>query len=342
VVIRSLTKWTPRRWGLFLAALFLTLVPPRPAVAAESVRGITLSTHRAGQEWGSDQIIPTFERISETGANWVAVHPYAWISPEGEVRTRGFGGGEAPAWVTRPIKEAHRQGLKILIKPHLGYWGSGFSWRGEIRFDSEERWERFFNTYTQWMRVLAAAAKDADAFCVGTELDATLEREAQWRECIATVRDLTDAPLTYAANWAEFERVPFWDALDVIGIQAYFPITDVADPGEDELRVGWEALLARLREYSRQHGRPLVFTEIGYNRNWRAASRPWSYEVDGPEAEPLQARCLRVALEAIESEPAILGSFLWKWFPEPHPVGRNFQLAVPAMLESIRSVWRAP
>ncbi len=306
------------------------------------VRGITLSTHRAGQEWGSDQIVPTFERIAETGANWVAIHPYAWISPQGEVRFRGFEGDQTPRSVTRPIEEAHRQGLKILIKPHLGYWGSGFAWRGEIHFDQAEEWTRFFDSYIEWMGVLATAAEGADAFCVGTELDATLAHVQRWRECIEVVRSRIDAPLTYAANWGDYRRVTFWDALDVIGIQAYFPITEVADPDEAELRAGWERRLETLRLYSRSQRRPIVFTELGYNRSWQAAARPWTYEVDGPEAEVLQARCLRVALSVIESEPAVLGVFLWKWFPEPHPVGRNFQLAVPALLESIRSVWRRP
>jgi hypothetical protein len=83
-----------------------------------------------------------------------------------------------------------------------------------------------------------------------------------------------------------------------------------------------------------------VFTELGYNQSHQAAARPWDSHSDEEDAAAeLQARCLRVALELIEEEPRVIGAFLWKWFPEPHPVGRNFQLAVPHMLEVIRSVW---
>jgi hypothetical protein len=32
--------------------------------------------------------------------------------------------------------------------------------------------------------------------------------------------------------------------------------------------------------------------------------------------------------------------FLWKWFPNPHPVGRNFQLATPRLKRAISEVWR--
>ena len=37
---------------------------------------------------------------------------------------------------------------------------------------------------------MAEACKDADAFVVGTELDKTLHREAEWRALIADVRKI--------------------------------------------------------------------------------------------------------------------------------------------------------
>ena len=48
---------------------------------------------------------------------------------------------------------------------------------------------------------------------------------------------------------------------------------------------------------------------------------------------------MRVALAAIESEPAVLGVFLWKWFLPPRTVGRNFQLATPEIKRVIRERW---
>ena len=74
--------------------------------------------------------------------------------------------------------------------------------------------------------------------------------EAQWRALIADVREQTGAPLTYAANWTDYERVPFWDALDVIGIQAYFPLADSTDSSEEAIRRGWQR---RMDEIGRAH-----------------------------------------------------------------------------------------
>ena len=45
--------------------------------------------------------------------------------------------------------------------------------------------------------------------------------------------------LTFGANWyLEYEDVTFWDDLDYIGIQAYFPLTKKENQGVDELVKG--------------------------------------------------------------------------------------------------------
>jgi hypothetical protein len=313
-----------------------------PSRGDGTIRGISISTHTDGREWGWDVMAPTIRSIREVGADWVSTHPYAGIRADGTVRFRELDPSAPPALLVRPIEEAHRAGLKILIKPHLAYWGSPFGWRGEIEFETEEEWDRFFDTYERWIVAVARACRDADGFAVGTELDRTLHHEDRWRRIIAKVREVTDVPLTYAANWTDYRRVPFWDALDVIGIQAYFPLTEDEAPGDDVLRAGWKSLMGELREYATRHYRKVVFTELGYNRSLQAAVRPWDPRVDGPEAEAFQARCLRIALRAIEDEPVVVGSFLWKWFPDPYPVGRNFQVATPRLKQVISDVWTTP
>lgn len=304
------------------------------------VRGITISTHGGGRDWGTDVIVPTLEDIRTVGANWISIHPYARIQADGSVRFREFDPENPPAYLKRPIEEAHRLGLSICIKPHLAYWRTPFSWRGEITFDEEEQWERFWRDYRRWIVALAAACRDADGFVVGTELDQTLSFEEEWRALIAQVRTLTDAPLTYAANWTDYQNVPFWDALDVIGIQAYFPLTEKPNPTDVDIRAGWNRRMDELRAYSERSDRNILFTELGYNQSYLAASKPWDYQVDDDGSRALQELCWQVALEAIERESRIVGALLWKWFPAPRPVGRNFPLATPRIRRIIARAWR--
>ncbi len=315
----------------------------RPEPGAESfeqVRGITLSTHRGNREWSSDALAPTFERIRGVGANWVAIHPYASVSDDGTVRRWEEEAG-VPTWLSKPIAQAHRLGLRILIKPHLAYWRSRFAWRGEIEFESDEQWQRFWAGYEAWIVDLARLSRSADAFVVGTELDRTLHQEARWRRVIDRVRDVSDVPLTYASNWTDYERVPFWDSLDMVGVQAYFPLTDSEAPTRGELEASWARLSRRLSEFGAARGKRVLLTELGYNRSFAAAREPWSNVTDGEEAEALQALCLEVALAAVEREPRIAGAFLWKWFLEPRSVGRDFQMASPTMRRVIGAAWQS-
>ena len=324
-------------------ALLLALVLAGSALAEETeVRGITISTHGIGRDWGTDAIVPTLEDIRAVGANWVAIHPYARISADGSLRWSEIDPADPPAHIVRPIREAHRLGLRIYIKPHIAYWRSPFSWRGEIAFTSAEDWQRFWRDYREWIALLATVCREADGFVVGTELDRMLTFEEEWRALIAEVRQRTDAPLTYAANWTDYRQVPFWDALDVIGIQAYFPLTDDPAYDEEDIRAGWAERMRELRTFGEQHNRNILFTELGYNQSHQAPIAPWAYPVDGEDALPVQVVCLRTALDAIAEEPRVIGALLWKWFPHPRPVGRNFQLAIPPIKRVIAEAWLSP
>ena len=334
----------PVRISISFSLLFLgSLISPALAqIDGRLVRGITLSTHGNGHDWGSESIGPTLESIRATGANWVAIHPYARISDDGSLRFTRFDPAHPPAYLERPIREAHRLGLRICIKPHIAYWGSSFSWRGEIDFSREDAWDRFWRDYRAWITLLAEACREADGFVVGTELDRTLRFEDEWRALIADVRARTGAPLTYAANWTDYQRVPFWDALDVIGIQAYFPLSDQRPPSREDIKRGWQQRMREIRAYAEPLNRQVLFTELGYNQSHKAAIAPWDYDVDGEDARPVQIACMQVALGAIELEERVVGALLWKWFPYPRPVGRNFQLAAPHMRRAIAEQWQTP
>lgn len=325
-------------WLLVWGACLPEVAPAQSAELTE-VRGVTLSTHRGNREWDSDQLGPTLGDISAVGANWVAIHPYASVLAEGGVR-RWEAGDEIPAFLERPRRESQARQMRLLVKPHLAYWGSPFAWRGEIEFEEEAQWRRFFAEYEAWIVQVARWSRAADAFVVGTELDRTLHREADWRRLIARVREVTEAPLTYAANWTDYEKVPFWDALDVVGIQAYFPVSTKSSPSRGEVESAWRERSRQLAEFAESVKRPILFTELGYNRSFRAAAEPWSDDTDGPEAEALQLLLLEVALETVDREPHLVGAFLWKWFLRPRSVGRDFQMASPGVRQLLTQVWR--
>ena len=57
------------------------------------------------------------------------------------------------------------------------------------------------------------------------------------RTLIAELRTLYPGLLTYSANWDEAQDVLFWDQLDLIGINAFYPLADHDNATFDEYDV---------------------------------------------------------------------------------------------------------
>ncbi len=328
---------------LGLAVLTLCLAPAGDPDPSLWIRGMTISTQTSGREWATEGFGEELDDLRALGVNWVAIHPYAGIRTDGTVRVWSRTRESAPEHVLRPIREARARGLSIMIKPHLGYWGSGFSWRGAIDFPDPEHRARFWREYSDWIVWLAELTSEADAFVVGTELDRLAGDAAEWRALVERVRAVTDARLTYAANWDTYGQVTFWDSLDAIGVQGYFPLSAEEDPGRELLLAGWETILPGLRALHARTGKPVVLTELGYNGSLAAAREPWDHRsarsAERARAEALQARCLSVGLEVLEREREWLrGAFLWKWFVGAAP-GENFVKDTPTLRAVIQSAW---
>jgi hypothetical protein len=303
---------------------------------------VTVSCPGAGLEWGSDDMVRTLGILADLGVNWVAIHPYGGIRDDGTVGSSRIDRlWEDPAWLERAIREAHAKGIKIMIVPHLAYWGSRFRYRAEIAFDDEASWARFFGSYEAFVRKAARLSKDADAFVVGSELDRTIHRETEWRRIIAGARGEFPGPITYAAGWDAYRDVRFWDALDAVAVQAYFPLVQHEGmPTDHELTSSWTRIVSELEAFGREHHRHVVLGELGYNRSFTAAVRPWEYPQDpDPRAEELQTRCLDAALRAIDRTDGVVGAFLWKWFPGEVSRG-NFLASTPAMRRVIARHWK--
>lgn len=332
------------RWvvAIGFAGGVIRAAPTPSSTQDEPIRGVVISCQTWGKEWGSDAMVEALQEVKALGANWVQIHPYGSVTREGEILLGRLpeDPDEAPDWLRRPIAEAHRLGLKICITPHVAPWRAGWGWRGEITFDSPAKWDRFFRDYQVWITRLARLCRDADGFTVGSELDQTLAgNESRWRGIIAAVRAETDAALTYAANWPDYQRVPFWDALDVISLSAYFPVVNHQRmPTAAELDRTWRRIRGEALAYARRQNRRIVFMELGYDLGMNAAREPWKDGDRRAGGETLQALCLDRALAAIGEEDDLIGAFLWKWFPGP--VRREtFLVSAPHMREVVARHW---
>ena len=126
----------------------------------------------------------------------------------------------------------------------------------------------------------------------------TIEYETHWRRLIDRCRQHFDGPLTYAASWDEADRVEFWDAIDVVGVDAYFPITERADADRSDMLAGWQPWLQHLEALHQSSGRQVLLTEIGYRSIDGAGMHPYRFGDTGPYDPTEQADLYWAALEA--------------------------------------------
>ena len=253
----------------------------------------------------------------ESGANGVAVLRYAFMSvPDEPVPLRpptGLG-SETDEAMRQAVRAAQEQGLIVLLRPHISLRGS---WPGEIEMRNRQDWSRFFQYYERWILHYAILAEihGVPALCVGVELsEATLGHERQWEDLVRRVRRISSGSVVYAANWAdEFESLDFWDVFDYFGVDAYYPLSDDPDASDEELRPGADALLDRIETVQRRHGKPVLFTEIGFANTRGAGVRPWEGNL-GTEPNPTdQLRSYRTVIHAMDDRDWIGGVFWWEW-----------------------------
>jgi hypothetical protein len=324
---------------------------PPPATGVKPgrtfLRGMTVTCPRHGEIWGSPAMGDALDQLRELGVGWVAIHPYARIEGDGKVRHHPAAG---TGYLGRAVEISREHGIDLFWKPHLAYWGN-YEWRGEIGYgDDEAAWQRFFETYRAFIVDQAAFAAQAGVplFAVGVELEKTVHREAQWREVIAAVRRVYPGKITYAANWDGVERVPFWDAVDVLGVQAYFPLSEEPLGAQTlataQLEASWDRHLAQLEALSKTHGDlPVLFTEIGYNRSPHAAWEPWSYHVeDNPRTRALRVQLMETALRRAQEAPFVSGLFWWKWMPGRSAGRSNFSMRDAEARDVLQRHWATP
>jgi hypothetical protein len=261
--------------------------------------------------------------LKKCNITWISQTPFAFQreATESEIRTHFSSDrvwwGESDEGISKTTTLARNAGIKTILKPHL--WVSK-GWPGDIKMKSDTSWQRWFRLYEKFILhyALLAEQNKIEIFCIGTELHQTL-REKEWRAIIASVRKVYKGKLTYAANFhEEFEKVSFWDALDYIGIQAYFPLAKDQDASLEDFKKGWSAHLAAIERVHKKVNRPVLFTEIGYRSDRQAAIEPWVWPKENqtsPVALDVQASCYQAFFETVWNKSWMAGAYFWKWYP---------------------------
>jgi hypothetical protein len=282
---------------------------------------------RAG-EYSSAPSDQSLRRLAATGAEWIALIVQGYQETVASTITSW----EPPRTpsdddLKHAIATAHAMGLRVMLKPHVDLARDPSHWRGDIgtAFPDDSALEAWFASYSEAMLRFAALAQAqrVEQFCVGTELVGLSDHDQFWRDLIQKVRERFRSPIVYASNHGEEALVRWWDALDFIGVDAYYALSDSATPTVTELKRAWvdREHVSLLRSLNTKFGKPVLFTEIGYRSVDFAAQAPWSYATTPPANPQAQANAYQAALETFADEPWFAGFYWWNWPTNPNQGG---------------------
>ncbi|MDD5439701.1 MAG: hypothetical protein PHS37_05915 [Candidatus Omnitrophica bacterium] len=218
--------------------------------------------------------------------------------------------------VIHAIVEAHKNGMAVMLKPHIDVIDDTDGGRADIGFVCEKDWNAWFDNYSKFLKHYAVLAKKyhVELFCIGTELSYAQTRTEAWRKkVIPLVRSLYSGRITYAANWDAYDTVKFWDLLDFAGIDAYFPLANKDNPTIDELVGAWEKWAQKIEAWYKSVGKAIIFTECGYCSTSGAAKRPWEESYSGDVNLALQADCYRALMKTFWNKAWFQGLYWWGW-----------------------------
>jgi len=284
---------------------------------ASKIDGFAIAVYNKG-EFASPGFSDAVTRAKSMGADWVGIH--ATFFQDGMRGTEIFDVNPAHGNSTPGVEEqrtavraAHRAGLKVLLKPHVNL-RSGEGWRGDIGTDmTQDEVGKWFASYGRLLLSHAKMAEEehVEMLAVGTELTCTQGYESHWRELIAKVRGVYSGPLVYCANHSEETKMKWWDALDLIGIDAYYPLSEKKNPGLDELKAAWKPYLESCEALSRQYGRKILFAELGYMSRAGTSTRPYDWTIPPEFDTAEQASCYQAFFETVYEQDWLAGVVWW-------------------------------
>lgn len=264
--------------------------------------------------------------IANIHANWISIVPYGFLKDNTiKYDSKYQWVGERPEAIRACVKLAKKEGLNVMIKPHI--WIGHGTYTGHYSCATEEEWTEFEKSYHDYIMAFIKIAEEekVELFSIGTEWGKFVETRPQfWKGLIKDIRAVYSGELIYAANWDDYQKVSFWSDLDYIGIDSYFPLSLEANPKMSELLKSWKTIMPIIEQYSSSKKKKVVFTEFGFKSTTRATISPWEHKDQGIYSEKVQDLAFKSFFQTIWTKPWFKGGFIWKWYHDhKHAGGRG-------------------
>lgn len=321
--------------------------PVRRATEIPFFKGFCFA-HSNGVQTGytSQESARSLQRLEENGANAVSLTPFGYSadarSPDIHFVLRNIW-DETLGGLVKAARDAHERGMDVMMKPHL--WLGNGQWCGEVDVAEGPDRDRWENQYSQFIvyHALIAELCGMESLSVGVELPHMTADTQMWKRIIRHVRVAYSGAITFGGNWfGEYDRIQFWDDLDFIGVQHYFPLMSSAEDGDS--RKVLRGIKDTMRAVSVRWNRPVVLTEVGFPSIEGALMSPHDEDFSQSVSDERQAQGYRMLIEELSDEPWCKGFFWWKWESadrDPRAQDKSFQIRGKLAEKVVREFYRS-
>ncbi|MHA1343403.1 MAG: glycoside hydrolase family 113 [Promethearchaeota archaeon] len=271
-------------------------------------RGISFTTWGA-YSFNSTEAYEEIIEMKEIGIEWVGAN--IWWLQESVSSTEIYSGSwtDTSANITAFFDFIHSQGMKVFFKPMLDTEDG--IWRSYIEASPE-----WLKEYKRFIKYTAEIAENgsAEILSIGCEMGSWQVKIEAVNDLITEVREIYSGLLTYAANHDSFSYIEWWDKVDIIGIDAYFPFTLSYEPTLEDMIEVWNGFYDELNRFQRKWQRPIIFAEIGcQNRDGcNIAPNDNKFNLNQDEEE-FQMFYESLFKSQIWTAPWFKGTYWWIW-----------------------------
>jgi hypothetical protein len=263
-------------------------------------KGVNFTAERGGYD--SHLAMGVLKELRGHGVNSIALVPYGFTR-RGTATVRFPGGMERDESIAALADEAHKLGMKVMLKPQIWVGGGGFP--GDLDYSDPVLRAQWFGAYGEFVDHYSKLASRirADIFCVGTEFGKLSVHEKEWRALVRRARQHYAGPVVYAAlQGPEFENLKFWDALDYIGLNNYYPLPDT---------LATDQIVKKVEAVQRRYNKPVIFPEAGFPSLEAPHRAPWDETRRKISCED-QARAYDAVFRGFYNKPWFYGVYWWK------------------------------
>jgi hypothetical protein len=299
--------------GVIAATAGTSLPAPRASADSGQVQGMAIDSKNSPTE---------YDRLARIGTNTLYLDFYYQADSPNANSVHPNSETVPDAMLIADIQRATADGMKVVLMPKVYCKGCQYGWRGDLQPTDPHA---FMQSYTQMVLHYAQLGQQYGVWLLflGSEMNHLQQYSDDWRALAASVRGTYHGLITYQPNWDSSAGVSFWDALDLVTVSAYYPLTATPQPSVAQLKSAWHSSsvqgwkgknwFADLQGLANSTGKRVLIGEVGYRSTTTAAEYPWDEWDQATVDQATQANAYQALLETFSSQPWWMGVIWWQW-----------------------------